>query len=150
MERGEEPTENARLALEQAMQLAPFDKSLRMNAAMMQASEGKIAIARQTIAPIANDPHGGGLAQTARRFYEAMAGVEEGTAWNPGATLDLATAIADAARDEDTGGSDGTAWPKGSFAVKLAASSNDLSASSAPVRRFRPARSGIAWAIACR
>lgn len=103
VERGEEPNEKARLALEQAMQLAPFDKSLRMNAAMMQASEGKIAIARQTIAPIANDPHGGGLAQTARRFYEAMAGVEEGTAWNPGATLDLATAIADAARDDDTG-----------------------------------------------
>jgi Flp pilus assembly protein TadD len=100
---GEEPNENARLALEQAMQLASFDKSLRMNAAMMQASEGKIAIARQTIAPIANDPHGGGLAQTARRFYEAMGQVDEGTRWNPGATIDLATAIADAATGEDTG-----------------------------------------------
>lgn len=103
VERGEEPNENARLALEQAMQFAPFDKSLRMNAAMMQASEGKIAIARQTIAPIANDPHGGGLAQTARRFYEAMGQVDEGTRWNPGATIDLATAIADVATDEDTG-----------------------------------------------
>lgn len=84
VERGEAPNETARHALERASQLAPFDQGLRMNAALMQAGEGKIRLARYTMAPIAADPHGGSFAERAQRFRDAMAEVKEGTPWYPG------------------------------------------------------------------
>ena len=101
VERGAEPNENARHALERASQLAPFDQGLRMNTALMLATEGKIAAARYTIAPLASDPHGGGLAATARRFSDAMAGTEEGTPWYPGAMEAIAVAVEDVASDPE-------------------------------------------------
>ncbi|MDG5748884.1 DUF1570 domain-containing protein [Qipengyuania sp. XHP0207] len=83
VERGKEPNETARHALERASQLAPFDKSLRFNTALMQAAEGKIAAARYTMAPLASDPHGGGMAGLAQRYRLELAEAEEGEPWFP-------------------------------------------------------------------
>jgi len=67
-ERGKEPPENARHALERAAQLAPFDQSLWMQVGQMQMAEGKFELARQSVQPIANDPHGSGLSAAAQEF----------------------------------------------------------------------------------
>lgn len=87
-ERGELPSETARHALERAAELAPFDQSLAMNAAVMQAGEGKIEYARYNLGPVAANPHGGELAESARRMIEALESVEEGTAFMDGAVWD--------------------------------------------------------------
>ena len=104
VERGEAPNENARHALERASQLAPFDKGLRMNAALMQAREGKIALARYNMAPIASDPHGGRFAERARRYREAMGKVEEGTPWHPGVAEMVDVDIAEVSGEPEDGG----------------------------------------------
>lgn len=78
VERDEAPPQNARHALERASQLAPFDHSLAMNVAIMQAREGKVAIASRTLAPVAAAPHGGGRAEFAKQFKAALANAEEG------------------------------------------------------------------------
>ncbi|MFA6218423.1 MAG: DUF1570 domain-containing protein [Erythrobacter sp.] len=94
VERGVSPNETARHALERASQLAPFDKDLAMNTALMQASEGKIEIARYTLAPIAADPHGGSFVSRAKRYREAMESVAEGTPWNPGREIEVEDIVA--------------------------------------------------------
>lgn len=73
-----EPPENARHALERASQLAPFDHSLAMNVAMMQAKEGKTKLAAATLKPIAANPHGGGLARTASALVPLLETAEDG------------------------------------------------------------------------
>lgn len=83
LERGKEPTENARHALERALQLAPFDLGLATHVGRMQAGEGKIALARQTLAPAAADPHGRGYSRLARIMRDQLAQVPEGTPWSP-------------------------------------------------------------------
>lgn len=80
LERGETPTETARHALERAAELAPFDRDLALNAAIMQMGEGKIELARYNLKPVAADPHGGGMADQARALLGKLDGVEEGTA----------------------------------------------------------------------
>ncbi len=77
-ERGLEPPENAKAALERAAELAPFDKQLWFNAAMMQAGEGKIAIAVRSLQPLAADPHDRFLAERARTLVELLAQAPEG------------------------------------------------------------------------
>ena len=71
-ERGLEPVESAKHALERASQLAPFDQSLAMNVAIMQAQEGKTKLAAHTLAPLAANPHGGGLAKSAQQLIAAL------------------------------------------------------------------------------
>ena len=77
-ERGIEPSGDARHAIERASQLAPFDHGLAMNVAIMQAAEGKISIASRTLAPVASAPHGGGMADYAKRFRAALKESPEG------------------------------------------------------------------------
>jgi len=77
-ERGAVPTESARHALERASQLAPFDQGLALQAGLMQASEGKMGVARSTLAPLAANPHGGKLAEQAKLLVAALAKAEEG------------------------------------------------------------------------
>ena len=79
VERGVEPPENARAALERASQLAPFDHGLQLNAAAMLIAEGKHAIARNFLAPVAANPHGGGAALQARQLMAMLADVPDGT-----------------------------------------------------------------------
>ena len=78
-ERGAIPPETARHALERASQLAPFDHSLAMNVAIMQANEGKMEIASQTLAPVATAPHGGKRADYAKSLRTAFKANPEGT-----------------------------------------------------------------------
>jgi len=89
-QRGMEPPENAKHALERAAQLAPFDKSLWFQVALMQAQEGKVRMAGQTLLPLANDPHGGRGAERAERFMKALRIMEEG---KPVRGADLAVAL---------------------------------------------------------
>jgi cytochrome c-type biogenesis protein CcmH/NrfG len=90
-ERGKEPTETARRALERAYELAPFDLSLAYELGMLYASEGKIAMATSAFKPIAASPHGGAPASRAREYIEQLAGKPEGTPVNfsPSMELDL-------------------------------------------------------------
>lgn len=83
VERGAEPPEAARHALERAAQLAPFDKDLWFRVAMMQMSEGKVGLARSALQPIANDPHGGGYSERAKALMVMLANVDEGTKPDP-------------------------------------------------------------------
>lgn len=83
-ERGLEPPENARLALERAAQLAPFDQGLWLNVALMQASEGKIELARQSLRPLAADPHGSRTSQTAERLIAILRNQAEGEPFDMG------------------------------------------------------------------
>ena len=76
--RGAEPSENARHALERASELAPFDLGLAFNVGLMQAGEGKTALAASTLAPLASNPHGGGQAATARRLIEQLKQTPDG------------------------------------------------------------------------
>jgi tetratricopeptide (TPR) repeat protein len=78
-ERGEQPPEIARAALERAARLAPFDQQLQLSTAIMLISEGKNAIARDFLAPVAANPHGGALVAKAKQLIAAVTGVADGT-----------------------------------------------------------------------
>ncbi|QIQ86752.1 DUF1570 domain-containing protein [Erythrobacter sp.] len=75
---GISPPEDARFAIERATQLAPFDKNLAMEVAVMKAGEGQPAIARYLLAPVAADPHGGSRAATAREMIAVLEKVPDG------------------------------------------------------------------------
>lgn len=95
--RGMEPTETARHALERAAELAPFDQGLWFEAGLMQASEGKIAIAISSLSPIAGDPHGGRFAATAAALIRALEQAPEGEPFDPAPVLAQANQAAEAA-----------------------------------------------------
>ena len=78
IESGQEPNETARHALERASELAPFDHSLAINTALMQAGEGKIALALNGLAPVAANPHGGHTSVFARALVGQLEDWEEG------------------------------------------------------------------------
>lgn len=69
---GAKPTANATEALEQALSLVPQDSSLRWMLARQKLEEGKAEEARQTLAPVAFDPHGGPEAAAASTVLEAL------------------------------------------------------------------------------
>ncbi len=71
-ERGREPSENAKHALEHASELAPFDLGLSFQVAVMEAQDGRIPIARMFLSPVAHNPHGGSFASQAERLLEAL------------------------------------------------------------------------------
>ena len=84
VEQGETPPELAVDALARAVELAPFDKGLRINLAMQQLRDRKWEAAKRNLVPIAYDPHGGAFAGRVRDVLEAMdkpgwdgAGLEE-------------------------------------------------------------------------
>lgn len=65
---GAKPTRNAVLGLQRAFQLAPEDSGLRLTVAFQAIEDKDAALARRALAPLAFDPHGGGL-----RDYAAKA-----------------------------------------------------------------------------
>ena len=77
-ERGIEPPEDAKTALEQAASMAPFDQGLWLNVARMQMQEGKIALARDSLKPLAADPHGSPAAAQAKLLLALLANMSEG------------------------------------------------------------------------
>lgn len=78
VERGAEPNENARAALERASKLAPFDQGLQLNAGMMLIDERKHGIARTFLGPVAANPHGGGAAAQAKLLLTLIKDVPDG------------------------------------------------------------------------
>lgn len=74
-----EPPEIARHALERASQLAPYDRALALNTALMQAREGKIALSTAGLRILAANPHGGGLAMVSAKLAEGIGKLPEGT-----------------------------------------------------------------------
>ncbi|MFZ1743705.1 MAG: hypothetical protein WAT93_12680 [Pontixanthobacter sp.] len=99
-DRGMEPVENAKLALERAAMLAPFDQALWFQVGMMQATEGKIELAKLSIKPLANDPHGRRGTSPMKLIMAALERAEEGK------PLDMSL-FAKAISDNDKGGGDG-------------------------------------------
>ena len=87
MARGAEPTETAKHAIERAAELAPFDSGLWIQTAMMQAGEGKIDLAKSSLRPVANAPHGGGDTNVAKVLLAMLDQAEEGTALAIGPAL---------------------------------------------------------------
>ncbi|UIP06414.1 hypothetical protein LY632_12045 [Erythrobacter sp. SDW2] len=73
----------ARQALEQAAELALFDRTLWLSVGIAQAREGKIALARQSLRPVALDPHGGENAATAMAMLELLETAVEGQPFRP-------------------------------------------------------------------
>jgi tetratricopeptide (TPR) repeat protein len=69
---GQQPTPNASLGLERALELAPQDPKLRMMAAHQFLRDGRSADARAALAPVAFNPHGGGAADDARRIVALL------------------------------------------------------------------------------
>lgn len=72
VEQGRQPSGQALRGLERAVELAPFDLSLRMNLAMQLLHSGHRDKARLHLAPVAYNPHGGGLAKAAVAAIERL------------------------------------------------------------------------------
>ena len=94
VERGEQPSELARAALEQAATLAPFDQNLWLDTAIMQGFEGKIALARLSLSPLASDPHGGARSKAADLVANQLDTLPEGEPVNIPEMLTAALALA--------------------------------------------------------
>jgi tetratricopeptide (TPR) repeat protein len=67
---GEKPTKNAIEGLEWAMELAPFDASLRWLVAQQMVSDERFAEAAQTLTPLAYSPHPGEHTDMARQLLK--------------------------------------------------------------------------------
>ena len=72
VEPGETPTRSAIDGLEWAMQLAPFDSSVRWLVANQMIHDDRYADAAQVLAPLAYSPHPGEHTERARRLLEAV------------------------------------------------------------------------------
>lgn len=69
-ERGLLPPENAVRGLRRAVALAPFDFGLRLDLASYDIQAGNLAEARHELVPVAYQPHGGPMADSARRVID--------------------------------------------------------------------------------
>lgn len=76
---GRMPPPLAQQGLERASELAPFDLGLRMTLAMQQLRVGERDKARRNLAPVAYNPHGGRLAESAHLVLQRM---DSDPAWN--------------------------------------------------------------------
>jgi hypothetical protein len=85
--------------LARASELSPFDLGLRMTVAMQELHDGRAEAARFLLVPVAYNPHGGSLAQAARRVLERIAAEPD---WRgDGTVIDPAT------KGDDEGGDSG-------------------------------------------
>ncbi len=121
IERGKEPSENAKKAIERAAQLAPFDHSLWMTVGMMQASEGSIDLAKRSLLPVANNPHGGGMVKFAQTVLEALDKAEEGKPFDGSMIVPVSDDVGEDVSDDVT---DDTGDDKGDDAAGAVSDSN--------------------------
>lgn len=94
IEAGAAPTANAIAALHYASNLAPQDATLRVNSALQYLRDGEAKKARQTLAPIAYDPHGGEAAAAARQIIAKI---------DSGATESVARTVYQIGKNERVG-----------------------------------------------
>jgi hypothetical protein len=87
VERGEAPTPLAVSGLIRAVELAPFDLGLRMDLAIALVHLGRQDEARVVLEPVAFNPHGGALADSARSFLDQLSRNPEWDGANLGAVL---------------------------------------------------------------
>ena len=98
-ERGIAPPEQAVKGMERAIELAPFDQSLRLNLAAYYIGTGNFERARYHLRPIAFSPHANGLSERARRVVEQIdAGIE-----GDDASQQLMALLASRAGDDEEG-----------------------------------------------
>ncbi|MET0251234.1 MAG: DUF1570 domain-containing protein [Novosphingobium sp.] len=97
IDQGKRPPPLAVQGLARAAELAPFDLGLRMTLAMQQLRDGSPGDARRSLEPVAYNPHGGNLAEAARKVLTRL---DREPAWN-GAGADAAALGA----NDDTDGS---------------------------------------------
>ncbi|HEY6643329.1 hypothetical protein [Povalibacter sp.] len=84
LNQGERPTENAIDGLEWAMQLAPFDASLRWLVAQQMISDERYQDAIQVLGPLAYSPHPGEYTDVARELLKKVeAELDEGQRASP-------------------------------------------------------------------
>ena len=103
---GRVPGPSARAGLEHAVELAPFDWTLRLTAVNMHLAAGEFAEARRALMPIAFYAHGGSLANAARNVVER---IDAGVVAEDGQELrDLLDAGMNLAADEPEGGDTGS------------------------------------------
>ncbi|MFT4253089.1 MAG: hypothetical protein QM608_11440 [Caulobacter sp.] len=69
-----EPTENTLNVIFRAAEIAPQSPQIRMRAARLFIRAGQYSVARQMLAPIAGNPHGGGLTRTAIKLLKELEG----------------------------------------------------------------------------
>jgi hypothetical protein len=72
VKQGEPPTKNAIEGLEWAMQLAPFDGSLRWLAVQQMVSDQRYQDAFRTLSPLAYSPHSGEHTDKARQLLKEI------------------------------------------------------------------------------
>ena len=72
LEQGVRPTENAVAGLEWALQLAPYDTSLRWLVAQQMIGDGRLDEAVQTLALLAYSPHPGEQTEKARKLLQQV------------------------------------------------------------------------------
>jgi tetratricopeptide (TPR) repeat protein len=70
LQQGEQPTKNAIAGLEWALQLAPFDASLRWLVVQQMVSDERYQDAVQTLGPLAYSPHPGAQTEAARKLLK--------------------------------------------------------------------------------
>lgn len=75
--RGEIPTTNAVAGLEQASAVAPFAHDISLMLARQHLRDGKLAQARETMRPVAYNPHGGKRAEKVRELLARMEDADE-------------------------------------------------------------------------
>ncbi|MBI1686529.1 peptidase MA family metallohydrolase [Caulobacter hibisci] len=72
-----EPTENTLNVIYRAAEIAPQSPAIRLNAARLFMRAGRYSVARQMLAPIAANPHGGGQAKQASNILKDLEGKED-------------------------------------------------------------------------
>lgn len=73
IERGMAPSSLAVQGLRRASEIAPFDEGLHLTLGSHYAHAGKLELAKEHLTPVAFAPHGGGLADAARKMLDEMA-----------------------------------------------------------------------------
>lgn len=72
VERGAKPNELAVQGMNRASEIAPFDDGLRLTLGSYYAKAGNAEMARYHLVPVAYAPHGGSLAEAARKMLDEM------------------------------------------------------------------------------
>ncbi len=85
--RGERPSVQAMEGLLKAARIAPFDSGIWYEASLLLAREGFISQARRDLLTIANNPHGGRLAERAKKITADLEGRPEGQPYSPSPEL---------------------------------------------------------------